>query len=110
MPLEQDIVLIYFEGKPFLFARIEGISPDIKRDWYNIRLLILQVPLQVVTWTLKKAYINGEEFTMGGNKMRIEKVLVPESQPEPGQDINRPASNTAGSGNVISFNDLKKRN
>ena len=72
-----DNVLIYFEDQPFSFARVEDISPDIKKDWYHIKLLLLQVPLQTVTWILKDAYINGEEFTMGGKRMRIEKVVAP---------------------------------
>ena len=59
-----DIVLIYFEDSPLIFARIEDISPDVKKDWYLVKLMILQVPLQVVTWILREEYINGTEFTI----------------------------------------------
>ncbi len=69
-----DIVLIYFEDQPFSYARVEQILPDAKRDWYHIKLLLLQVPLETVTWILKDTYINGDEFTMGGKRMRLEKV------------------------------------
>ena len=46
---ENDIVLIYFEDKPLAFARIEEIEPDHKPNWYHVRLLLLQMPVQVVT-------------------------------------------------------------
>ena len=63
-----DIVLIYLEEAPVSFARIEDIVPDHKQDWYQIRLLMLQIPLQVVTWILRGEYINGETFSMNGKK------------------------------------------
>jgi hypothetical protein len=74
MAHENDVVLIYFEDKPSGFARIEDISPDVKKEWYNVTLLLLQIPLQTITWTLKDVYIDGEEFTMNGNRMRLELV------------------------------------
>ena len=82
MATENDVVLIYFEDNPLIFARIEEIFPDIKKDWYHVKLLLLQVPLQVVTWILRNAYINGEEFTMDGKRMRLEKVVCPEDSEE----------------------------
>jgi hypothetical protein len=72
-----DMVLIYYEDKPLVFARIEGISADVKAGWYDVRLLLLQTPLQVVTWILREAYINGGEFSMNGKRMRLEKVIAP---------------------------------
>ena len=87
MAQENDIVLIYYEDQPAGFARIEAISPDVKKDWYLVKLLLLQVPLQTVTWILRDAYINGEEFTMSGNRLRLEKVEAPpEEIPETEQE------------------------
>jgi hypothetical protein len=77
-----DVVLIYREEKPAFFARIEDISSDRKRDWYQVRLLVLQVPLTEALWILRHEYINGEAFTMNGRRIRIEKVTVPQG-PEP---------------------------
>jgi hypothetical protein len=57
-----DVVLIYCEEQPAFFARIEDISSDPKRDWYQVRLLVLQVPLTEVLWILRDEYINGEAF------------------------------------------------
>ncbi len=83
MAQENDIVLIYFEDQPASFARIESIAPDAKKDWYHVKLLLLQIPLQTVTWILRDVYINGEEFTMGGNRIRLEKVVAPpEAEPD----------------------------
>ena len=77
MAAENDLVLIYLEDEPLAFARIESILPDSKKDWYHVRLLLLQIPLQVATWILKDVYITGSEFTMNGKRMRLEKVESP---------------------------------
>ncbi len=69
-----DVVLIYYHEKPAAYARIEAIEPDIKKDWYQVTLLILTIPPQVVTWILREEYVDGEPFTMGGNPMRLEEV------------------------------------
>lgn len=80
-----DVVLIYHENNPTVFARVEDIRPDIKKDWYHITLLLLTIPTQTVTWILKDVYINGEAFTMGGKPMRLEEVkrTVFEKKEEP---------------------------
>jgi hypothetical protein len=107
---EKDLVLIYFEDKPLAFARIEGIEPDHKPNWYHVRLLLLQTPVQVVTWILRDAYIDGGEFTMNGKRMRLEKVQVPEeaAAPEAPPELKAPARDPAGA-KVISLADLKKK-
>ncbi len=79
MALEKDIVLIYFEDKPVVFARIENIQADSKKDWYHVKLLLLQTPLQTVTWILRDIYIDGEEFTMNGKRVKLELVICPDS-------------------------------
>ncbi|MFO8113389.1 MAG: hypothetical protein R6T92_12855 [Desulfosalsimonadaceae bacterium] len=96
-----DLVLVYLEEKPLFFARIEDINPDHKKDWYHVTLLVLQVPVQTVTWTLRDAYISGDEFTMGGKRMRLEKVSAPKDEkiPESGPD----QTGEPGKATVISF-------
>ncbi len=84
MAVEHDLVLIHYEDQPLSYARIESIAADHKRDWYHVKLLMLQIPLQVVTWILRDVYINGEEFTMGGKRIRLEPVVSP-PDPELGQ-------------------------
>ncbi|MBT8332235.1 MAG: hypothetical protein KJP06_07895 [Deltaproteobacteria bacterium] len=116
MTVEKDIVLIYFEDKPLTFARIEGILADSKKDWYHVKLLLLQVPLQVVTWILKDVYISGTEFTMNSKKMRLEKVDIP-TEPltsESPENLKTDSSHleratTDKSAKVISLDDLKRK-
>lgn len=74
MNIEGDIVLVYYKDEPGVYARIEKIEPDMKKDWYQITLILLTIPHQVVTWILRGEYISGDAFTMGGNSMRLEKI------------------------------------
>ena len=74
MNIEGDVVLIHYQDQPTMYARIEAIQPDIKKDWYQVTLLMLTIPPQTVTWILREGYFNGEPFTMGGVPMIIEEV------------------------------------
>ena len=69
-----DVVLVYSEGQPVVYARIESIEPDVKKDWFQVSLSILTIPLQAVTWILRKEYVDGEGFTMGGKNMKLERL------------------------------------
>ncbi len=105
MTKKNDIVLIHLENQPLTFARIEDVSPDIKKDWYHVKMLLLQAPLQVVTWILRDTYINGDEFTMGGKKMRLEKVVCPQD-PENAEEKELKKYTDQ---KVISLADLKQK-
>ena len=74
MNIEGDLVLIYYKDTPGVYARIERIEADVKKDWYQVTLILLTIPHQVITWILREEYINGQVFTMGGNSMHIEKI------------------------------------
>lgn len=85
----QDLVLVHIDHKPAFFARVEDINPDSKRNWWQVTLFILALPMKVVTWTIDDDQIRGAEFTMGGTPVRLEKVIPPpaavaaeETQPE----------------------------
>ncbi|MBG0779263.1 MAG: hypothetical protein H0S81_04990 [Desulfotignum balticum] len=116
-----DVVLIYLEDAPIAFARVENILPDPKKGWFQMTLLMLQIPLQTVTWILKDAYINGEEFQMNGKQMRLETIHAPKEPPVSSQNngsdfpenapSNKPPSDSQEkTDNIISFSDLKKKN
>ncbi|MBW2207081.1 MAG: hypothetical protein JRG79_09245 [Deltaproteobacteria bacterium] len=97
-----DVVLIHYQDQPTLYARIEAIEPDVKKDWYQVTFLFLTLPAQTVTWILREGYINGEMFTMGGQPVRLEKVpwskpLVEGSREEPVKDGEK----SQGSAKVI---------
>lgn len=128
-----DIVLLHLEDSPVSFARVESILPDHKKDWFQIKLLMLQIPLQVVTWILKDDYINGEDFFMDGKKMRLDVVECPPEELATGmvekmpikkdtslktvslersteKSTEKPDNNSQGKkGQLISFSDLKKK-
>ena len=115
MTAENDLVLIYMEDMPLSYARIENIMADSKPDWYHVRLLMLQVPLQIVTWILKDVYINGAEFTMQGKRMRLEKVIVPQEPQDVEQEQEKKDAAASkkdkhiGRAKVISLKDIKKQ-
>jgi hypothetical protein len=97
----EDLVLVYLENQPVFFARIENIFPDIKPGWVRMSFLILQVPVSLGEWILLPEYIQGEEFTMGGKKVRIEKVEVPRDEPEPSPSQEK--------GKVVSLKDRRRK-
>lgn len=103
-----DVVLIHLEDAPVSFARVESILPDSKKDWYHIKLLMLQIPLQVVTWILKDDYIKGEEFHMNGKRMRLTKVEAPVEDLQAVPPAPPEQEEVSSGSNVISFSDLKK--
>ena len=113
MAAETDLVLIYLEDHPLTYARIEAILADAKPDWYHVKLLMLQVPPQIVTWILKDVYIDGTEFTMNGKRMRLERVVVPQEPQSEAKNTKSKEENASeqkkGTGKVISLADLKKK-
>lgn len=113
-----DLVLVYMDGKPVFFARIEDITPDVKPQWFQVKLLVLQVPLMVITWILREPYINGEEFTMGGRPIRMEKVVAPKEEDlleegtegsEEQEEAGPGQPQGQGRGKVVSLFDRKKK-
>jgi len=89
MRQEGDIVLVYYQDQPALFARIESIEPDVKRDWYQVTLLLLTIPAQTVTWILRREYIDGDPFTMGGRPMKLEEVKKVKNRKVPSMPTNQ---------------------
>ncbi len=81
-----DIVLIHQGGKPMIHARVEEILADHKPGWWHLRLLILAVPTQELTWILREEYIDGDEFTMGGVAMMLKRLAPPRPAEPPAQE------------------------
>ena len=73
-----ELVLVYVEEKPTFFARVEAVDADRKAGWWQVKLLILNVPLRLVTWVLDNDQIRGNDFTMGGVPVRLERVVAPD--------------------------------
>lgn len=69
-----DLVLIQSASKPAGFARIEAIRPHELEGWYHCDLLLLAVPPRPITWILERAQIDGVDFTMSGQPIRLERL------------------------------------
>ena len=107
-----DVVLIHFKEEPSFFARIDSIEPDIKKDWFHVKLLILAIPFTTVTWILREEYLNGVPFTMEGNPLRIEPVrpLDPDLYDGEHKTDMPEKTRTAKGSKVIPFAKPKKDN
>lgn len=81
-----DIILIHRQGEPVAFARVEQITADVKPQWWQMELLFLMVPPQKGSWILREEYIDGGEFTMGGESMRLERLPQPAGLRSPGPE------------------------
>lgn len=101
--IEGDVVLIHYQDNPTVYARIEEIEPDVKKDWYHVTLLFLTIPSQVVTWILREEYINGAPFTMGGQPMKLEPVHRTAIEKETVEDNSSKKAPEGGQGRVIPF-------
>ena len=91
-----DLVLVHLDRQPAFYARIDEITPDIKKGWYQVELLLLTFPSQILVWILDNDHLQGEEFTMGGQPVQL--VLVP---PKPAPEPEEQKTPGQGSGKVI---------
>jgi hypothetical protein len=96
MFLVNDLVVVHLDRQPAFYARINDITPDVKRGWHQVELLILTLPPQSVVWILDNHHLEGEEFTMGGRPVQL--VLVP---PKPLPDPEKDRLSPQGAGKVI---------
>jgi len=106
-----DLVLIYYMGKPTVYARIEKIEPDVKEGWYQVDLLILSIPAQMVRWILKEEYIDGTTFTMGGVPLRLGEIEISnleDNLADTQQTQNKKSSKKQYSSKVIDLKNFKK--
>jgi hypothetical protein len=109
-----DLVLVHVDNKPGFYARIEDISPDVKRGWWVVKLLVLTFPLQVYTWILDESQLDGADFTMGGTPLMLEKIESPIHHEEPVKPAARKTATASGQGEterpkVVSLLDRKKQ-
>ena len=108
-----DLVLVHVDNKPGFYARIEEITPDVKKGWWVVKLLVLSFPLQVYTWILDDSQVAGAPFTMGGTPLQLEKIAAPAGA-EAGAVADGDHGGAAGDGKesarskVVSLLDRKK--
>lgn len=101
-----DIVAIYFDNKPSIYARVEMITPDIKPHWYQVRFLFLSFPPQEATWTLREEYVEGSEFRMKDIPIKIIPLAKPGIND---QSLLQKTPKKSGNGEVLSFDNFRKK-
>ncbi len=101
-----EVILVTWQDKPVFFARVESVTPDVKKGWYQIKLLILQIPLATVTWIVQGEHIGGQPFTMGGETVCLHPVVAPE-EPLHGPKEPETPKKSPGSSKVIAFTKKK---
>jgi hypothetical protein len=108
-----DLVLVHVDNRPGFYARVEDIAPDVKKGWWQVKLLVLTFPLQVYTWILDESQINGAPFTMGGTPLTLEKIESPVARETPGR-VDKQATEPSGGKavsdrpKIVSLSDRKK--
>jgi len=108
-----DLVMVHVENKPGFYARIEDITPDAKKGWWVVKMLVLTFPLQVYTWILDESQLNGASFTMGGTPLMLEKIESPIHHEEPAISASKPSAASPAQSEterpkVVSLLDRKK--
>ena len=106
---KHEVVLIYVEKEPSFFARVEKIQPDLKKGWWRVTFLVLNIPLTNIHWTIDDEQLRGSDFTMGGVRVRIERVesAGPDNDMKPLKHESDDSSNKnqTGSATIISLTD-----
>lgn len=101
-----SVLLIYYQELPALYARIEAIEPDVKKDWFQLTLLLLTIPASQVTWILREEYIRGTPFTMGGRSVKLEPVSPykpPEKKEQEGPTTDEKGRGKERPGKIVPF-------
>jgi len=84
---EGDIVLLAAEEpQMLLYALVTDIERDNSRkdEWWHVRMQVFSVPLQSITWTLRREQFTGQEiFTMGGEQRFVQAVHLEKPRLEP---------------------------
>ncbi|MEK6202397.1 MAG: hypothetical protein N2A40_08275 [Desulfobulbaceae bacterium] len=74
-----DLVLIVAKEPQVMvsYALVTDIVRDTSRrdEWWNVGLILLSIPPQEMTWTLRTSQLTGMEvFTMGGEERFVKAV------------------------------------
>ena len=101
-----DVIAVYIDNKPSVYARVEAIAPDIKPHWFQVRLLFLSFPPQETTWILREEYLEGSPFTIKDIPVQILPLGKPggEELPSPRRKRKKPSP-----GEVVSFEKFRKK-
>ena len=106
-----DVILIFQNNTPQMFAIVKEIKPDIKKDWWIITLQPLLIEnsegklVPTISWILRTSYLLGADFTMNGIPMflRVVNTTKEENQIKE-EDLTAPKVE----GNVVFYNFNRK--
>lgn len=73
---ENDICILYIDGFPSTYVRVEIIIPDSKPDWLEVGLVELTFPLTPIIWKLQEKHLEGDIIYMQGKELSL-KPLEP---------------------------------
>lgn len=99
-----DLVLIVAKEPQIMasYALVTDIERDTSRknEWWHVSLLLLSIPPQAMTWTLRLPQLTGMEvFTMGGEERFVKAVDVEmisrQARPPVTDDLESPPPETA---------------
>jgi len=99
-----DLVLIVAKEPQIMasYALVTDIERDTSRknEWWHVSLLLLSIPPQAMTWTLRIPQLTGMEvFTMGGEERFIKAVdletISRQERPPATDDLVSPPPGTA---------------
>lgn len=99
-----DLVLIVAKEPQVMasYALVTGIERDTSRknEWWHVSLLLLSIPPQAMTWTLRLPQLTGMEvFTMGGEERFVKAVdletISRQARPPATDDLESPPPGAA---------------
>ena len=63
-----DLVLVHLDRHPAFYARINDITPDVKRGWYQVELLVLSLPPRPWSGSWRRRTSRGRSTPWGGGR------------------------------------------
>ena len=83
---EGDIILVGMK-QGLSYGVILEISPNVKREWWDVQFKLLVIPPVNLTWILRTPQMSGEIFTMNSEEhfmIAVEMGIPPKPLQKPG--------------------------
>lgn len=104
---EGDLVLICNNTRPLMFVVVHKFVANQRDGWWDVEFLSVTMPVNQFIWTLREPQIDGEEFSINGEKMNI----IPFYDLINGKDNpkNKSKEQIKTNGKVINLMDWKRK-
>jgi len=93
------VLLVAEEPRMLVYALVTDIERDQSRrdEWWHLRMQVLTVPPQSMTWTLRMEQFTGREiFTMGGKERFVQAVRFDPGPKPAGGEKKQPPEKKSG--------------